>query len=296
MSVVCTICGGTLVVDADGQYATCQICGMKHSIEQVRKAGIAALSKTTLDKVGAFLKANATGASRDELDAITDELEPLYETASAQLEANTAIDPAYPSLVGMTAYALAIYYIEHRFRPDDAEKYALSARTNLKAYLDQFGGRMNDLERNTTKSAYDQSCEYAAFMAFYNDRFREVLPLLEDVYLTTTALALTGSALAIVANMDGDADMARAALTIFDRMDAEIKAPAKSSFAEDVYRSAYTYYALMLVRNAENYPGAGFMQDIPKAIYCLRRGISLICNEQFIAWLQEDLDEYTAML
>lgn len=37
MTVICDICGGTLMMDADGQYATCQSCSMTHSIERVRE-------------------------------------------------------------------------------------------------------------------------------------------------------------------------------------------------------------------------------------------------------------------
>lgn len=35
--LTCDVCGGTLVIDAGGKTATCQFCGMQHSVERVRE-------------------------------------------------------------------------------------------------------------------------------------------------------------------------------------------------------------------------------------------------------------------
>lgn len=35
--VKCDLCGGPLMIDIGGQYATCQNCGMRHSIERVKE-------------------------------------------------------------------------------------------------------------------------------------------------------------------------------------------------------------------------------------------------------------------
>lgn len=253
------------------------------------------VTQTALNKVGQFLKARSSGASKSELSAIIDELEPQYETVIAYFEQHPTGDSSSDCLVGMVAYALASYYIEYHFHLESAETYSMAARTHLKAYLDQFGSTMNDVEFKATKSAYDQSSEYAAYVAYFNNRFQEVVPLMNDVYLSTTALGLTGATLAIVADMNNNPETSRAALSILERMDAEIKVPASNAFVEDVYRSAYTLYALMLATNAQRYPDAGFVQDIPKAVYCLRRGICLIHNEEYIALLQADINKYMAM-
>lgn len=254
------------------------------------------ISQTVLDKVGQFLKEKGTGADKRELEPIIDELEPQYEVAITYFEQHPMEDPAFHCIVGMGAYALAIYYVEYRFVLDDAEKYAMSARTHLKAYLDQFSSTLSGDELKSIKSAYDQSCEYAAYLAFYNNRYREVVPLLGDVYPTTTALALTGAALCLVADMDNSPETARAALSVFEQMDAAIKVPADSPYVEDVYYNAYTYYALMLAKNADRFPNAGFVKDIYKAIYCLQRGICLVHAENFIESLKKDIDEYSTYL
>lgn len=40
--ITCDVCGGPLLINAGGQSATCQVCGMEHSIERVReKLGVA---------------------------------------------------------------------------------------------------------------------------------------------------------------------------------------------------------------------------------------------------------------
>jgi len=36
ITITCDICGGTLSMDASGEFATCDSCGMKHTKDRVK--------------------------------------------------------------------------------------------------------------------------------------------------------------------------------------------------------------------------------------------------------------------
>ena len=51
MRITCDICEGALLIDAGGNTATCQTCGMAHSIERVReKMGVGSVAKPVVEE------------------------------------------------------------------------------------------------------------------------------------------------------------------------------------------------------------------------------------------------------
>lgn len=258
----------------------------------ISKEMLKAHSGRVLNTVGMFLRES----DRDRIEKLSDELELLYEKSLMYYNQFHLEDPVYAGIVGFNAYALTIYYVEYRFVPSEAEKYAMSGRTYLKENLDRSSGTMGNAELNTVKTAYDTVSEYAAYLAFYDERYYEVLPLLNDTVATITALALLGSSMALIADKESNIELARRAMVIFEKMDNALNTPAVRRSQEDIYRNAYTFYAMMLAKNPDHYPGYGFERNVPKAIYCLRKAISLIKDEQYIEWLQEDIDDYSRLL
>ena len=252
---------------------------------------VEAFSKTVLSAVARFLPCK----TREEADPIVDELEALYSRCLIEFS-DRMIKPDFAGVVGMCAYALLIYYVEFMFNSDEATKYSNSAVTLLKLNMDTYGPTMTENNLRASKAAQARVIEHAAYMAFYNEDYYRVMDLIKDLELTTFTAALGGTTLSLLADAEKNPDKARAALKLLDLADQNITEPATAPHTEDVYRYAYTFYALMLVTNHEHYAGAGFVQDVPKALHVLRRGMSLLHDKQYISWLQEDYDNYSKML
>lgn len=236
------------------------------------------------------------GRDLDRIEALSDEIEPLYGTTKNYYDQCQSTDPAYAGVAGIHAYVMAIYYIEYRYVPDEANQYSLDGMRYLQDYMDYMKREHPGDNTDSIQSMYRTVAEYAAYLAFQSENYDMVYIMIENLPASYVGLGLCASALTYMASEKEDPRLAQNALNVFDQMDSSLNAPARNNFEEDVYRTAYTLYALLMAKGPDHYPGQGFVRDIPRAVACLRKAQGLLHDEQYIGYLQDDIDEYMAMM
>ncbi len=299
----CPECGVSLRAPAgERQYRlTCPKCGAQF-LTPAPEGGISSPGSSDSGfkfarDVMALMDTYFKAPSRDEQDSAADRLEEIFPMVLLHHEAFAGKESSVCGVDGMCAYVLADYRANRYYNLEKLKKYAETGAAFLTEYTDRCGPAFDETTRKTVKSALEQLRELLAYAALDEERFEDVPGYMLKNPVTITSLGMTGTALSCLADMRNDPQMARTALGILEKFDSAVTSPAvPGSYAEDVYRRAYTFYALMLSTNATRYPGAGFSPDNVGAVRVLQKALTVVSDEQFVEWLTEDLNKYRARL
>jgi len=236
-----------------------------------------------------------------EMDGREDDMGDIYDEMVENFDKYGKIYTFIPEKNYIEAFAfetnyLARYRLEYCFDDDEAEQFADASVDLFKRYKDLYGDTFDEKEKTRVDFLYAKSAQYAAYVAYLNNYLDYAMQILMDQPANAVNLALLGSCTCLKGNAEKDINLVKGTLKSFEAMDSLITEKPKENMVQDIYRIAYTWYALMLAKNPDTYPDWGFTRDVPKAIKMIHKGIGLMTDEQYINMMKPDLDEYIEML
>ncbi|MDO4318733.1 MAG: hypothetical protein Q4C48_11100 [Lachnospiraceae bacterium] len=222
------------------------------------------------------------------------EVESLYKTSAAICEDYPDV-PAYAFSAGENALMLANYYVEVDLRPVELSKYALEAYGYFEKYQrsDEFNKGLDKEEKDVLGSFCWRSLAYVAYVAYSEKRYEDTRTLLNKSEVNLYVLALGACAQLRMGRETKDIEKIRTGIALFESLDDNLDAPAKTKFQNMVFFTAYHDCISMMEQNAEEFPGCNLCWEKSRIVSCLQKAIGLLDNKPFILSLQNMLDQYT---
>ncbi len=241
--------------------------------------------REALDAAGRLISASDTQSAKS--DAA--KLEALYPQLAASASSGGAPEAGAAAIC---AHALAVYYADIDFDRPSLDRWSKAGLSHLRSLT---GAALDPQERSSYKGMKQTLTEHQGYVAFLEKRYSDCIQTLKTCAMTPQVLGMSAISFTRLA-IDGDnGQPALVAMNLFRNMDRAITRPAKpGTYVEDVYRNAYTFYAMLLAYGGSTFPGFGLTDDLPGAVAALKRGISFVKDEVYIKWLREAIDKYTS--
>lgn len=278
-----------VVIDAgSNNYTVSYYCKPKYGIvfwdRDVVKEGptMQEHSKRVMSLANRYLKQRDSAAAEELENLLPVSQDFLSHPSTAEQELMMALNNTVP----------ALYYVETRFNPTLAAKYAQTAETYFNAAMKR--NEISHVDYNSSKIWRDAMILIRSYCAYGNDDFESALSLASDLPADSVSLALSGSVMTRIA-YEANPTYAYPAFNVLSEMDAMLK--ENSSFdwvyKEDIIRTAYGFLTLLYDDAHKTFPDEGRIpHSVPKALQLSRKVHAMLTDEKQKAWAMEDIVNY----